>query len=579
LFTSVPLYDTFGLGFFDQVDGSNREDILLNQFDVIVVGGGLAGVCAAEQALRTGAKTALVTKGWLGGIGVRGSGASGSGTSEGGVPAFFRLLDKSFDADSFRDMIINAGLGVVDRDMVSLFVDEFVKMKSTAEEIMSFYQQPGPFSLGTPLVHTYLDFVRKRAKICCQTTAAQLLVKDNVCNGTLCVDESSGETFPLYGKAVILAAGGDAGLFSVNVHPECVSGDGYALGLKGGAEAINLEFMQIFTMTTAPTRNLIHFLNEEYLSSLYNVEREEFLSRYLPEGITLDECIRENILHAPFSVRDKASRYLAIGIVEEIKAGRATPSGGIYVDLRDCTSFRHTRQDHFFRYRGIDASAHPVEVSMGFQCCNGGLRVNRKMETTVAGLFAAGENAGGLHGADRLGGNMLAGCIISGRIAAEQATLYARNRACAEQLPYQPKELIAGKPDLAGEYAHLIMEIRQSAWDNLLVIKSESSINRFRARIDEICQEARTIAGNPAAVPVEVENLLILGNALAKTALERKESRGGFYREDYPVPAQGRPEAHILALSEAGEVALRKKVLDTQWDPGFQNRLGEERWG
>ena len=317
----ILLCDTLGLECFDQDAGLNREGILMNQFDVIVVGGGLAGVCAAEQALRTGAKTALVTKGWMGGIGVRGSGASGCGASEGGVPAFFRLLEKSFDADSFQDMIINAGLGVVERDMVSFFVEEFVKMKSTAEEIMSCYQQPGPFSLGVPLVRTYLDFVRKRANIYCQTTVAQLLIKDNVCNGTLCVDESTGETFPLYGKAVILAAGGDAGLFSVNVHPECVSGDGYALGLKAGAEAINLEFMQIFTMTTAPTRNLIHFMNEEYLSSLYNIERKEFLSRYLPEGITLAECIRENILHAPFSVRDKASRYLAIGIVEEIKAG------------------------------------------------------------------------------------------------------------------------------------------------------------------------------------------------------------------------------------------------------------------
>jgi succinate dehydrogenase/fumarate reductase flavoprotein subunit len=271
--------------------------------------------------------------------------------------------------------------------------------------------------------------------------------------------------------------------------------------------------------------------------------------------------------------------YLAIGIVGEIKAGRATPSGGIYVDLRDYPSFRDTPQDHFFRYRGIDASSHPIEVSVGFQCCNGGLRINKKMETTVEGLFAAGENASGLHGADRLGGNMLAGCIISGRMAGEQAAEYAQKCACTEHLPYQPMEWITGKPDMARDYAHLIMEIRQSAWDNLLVIKSESSINRFHARIDEICEKARRIAGNPTAVPVEVESLLILGKALAKTALERKESRGGFYREDYPNPAKGRPEAHIITLSEAGEVALYKEVLDPQWNSDFQNSLDKERWG
>jgi succinate dehydrogenase/fumarate reductase flavoprotein subunit len=78
---------------------------------------------------------------------------------------------------------------------------------------------------------------------------------------------------------------------------------------------------------------------------------------------------------------------------------------------------------------------------------------------------------------------------------------------------------------------------------------------------------------------VEVENLLILGKALAKTTLEREESRGGFYREDYPVPAQGLPEVHLLALSEAGEVALRREVFDPQWDPDLENGLDKERWG
>jgi len=551
----------------------------VNQFDVIVVGGGLAGICAAQQALRSGAKTALVSKGWIGGIGVRGAGASGCGTSEGGVPAFFRLLEEPFDADRFQDMIINAGLGVVERDMVSFFVEEFTKLKPEAEEIMSCYQQPGPFSLGVPLLRTYLNSVRRGAAIYGQTTVAQVLTQEGLCHGVLCVDESTGERFPLYSKAVILAAGGDAGLFSVNVHPECVSGDGYALGLRAGAEAINLEFMQIFSMTSAPTRNLIHFMHEEHLSCLYNAEEQEFLSHYLPEGITQEECIRENTLHAPFSVRDRASRYLAIGIVEEIKAGRGTSSGGIYVDLRNCPSFRGTAQDHFFRYRGIDVSARPVEVSMGFQCCNGGLRTNRNMETTVAGLYAAGENAGGFHGADRLGGNMLAGCMISGRIAGEQAAGYAQAHACAEQLPCPTKTSLAERPELMSVYAPLIMTVRQSAWDNLLVIKSASSIKCFQARLEEVHSEARNIAGNPDAIPVELENLLVLSSALAKSSLDRKESRGGFYREDYPSATQGRPETHVLSLSEAGEVVLRREVLDPQWNPEFQDSLAKERWG
>ena len=123
------------------------------------------------------------------------------------------------------------------------------------------------------------------------------------------------------------------------------------------------------------------------------------------------------------------------------------------------------------------------------------------------------------------------------------------------------------------------MGIRQSAWDDLLVIKSKSSIDHFHSRVEEICQEAQRIAVNPDALPVEVENLLILAKAIAATSLERKESRGGFYREDYPAAVPSVPEAHIITLSEGGEVALRKKVLDTQWNPDFQNSLDKERWG
>jgi succinate dehydrogenase/fumarate reductase flavoprotein subunit len=201
------------------------------------------------------------------------------------------------------------------------------------------------------------------------------------------------------------------------------------------------------------------------------------------------------------------------------------------------------------------------------------------METTVEALFAAGENAGGFHGADRLGGNMLAGCIISGRIAGKNAAKFSKKRSRADQLSWQPVASIAGNPEFSRDYSRFITEIRRSAWDDILVIKSEDSIKRFKSRIDEIAREAHKAAGRPNTIPVEVKHLLILAKAIAATTVERKESRGGFYREDYPLAAQGTPETHLLALTEAGEVILRKQVLDPQWNPLSQNGLDNERWG
>jgi len=548
---------------------------MINSFDVIVVGAGVAGIYAAEQALRSGAKTALVCKGRVGEVGRRGSGASQCGATERGIPAFFRLLDDEFDAEDFTEMIINGGLGLVEREMVSFFVEEFVKMQSSADEIMSRYSQPGAATLGTPLIRPHLEFLQKNTEVYDRTSAVELLTREGTCCGVLCVDEVGGETFPLYGKTVILAAGSDAGLFSVNVHPDCVTGDGYALGLKAGAEAINLEFMQIFAMSTTPTRNLIHFTKEEHLASLTNGLGEEFLTSYLPDGITREECVRQNILHAPFSVRDEASRYLAIGIVEEIKAGRGTSSGGVYVDLRDCDSKRDPVQEHFLKSRGIDVSSAPIEITMGFQCCNGGLRVNRKMETTLPGLYAAGENAGGLHGADRLGGNMLTGCMISGKVAGEQAAQHASKIGTPEQIPFKPVRLLAHDPDQRKRYAPLLKRLRQSAWENLLVVRSKSSVKRFEEQMKEITEQS--LPHFPT--PIELENLLILGKALSRATLEREESRGGFYREDYPDPVPTVPSANVIAISESGEVSLRKEILDPLWDPESRDILGKERWG
>ncbi len=556
-----------------------------DDYDVVVVGGGLAAVSAAKWAVESGANVALVTRGWLGSIGVRGSGASSCGATEHGAPSFNRLTDCSFDPDEFQQKIINAGLGLISREKVRLFVEEFVKLQPQAKEVASLYNQPGPYTLGTPLIHHYLAQIKDKITTIPHTTVARILVHDGVCGGICCIHEKSGETFSLRAKAVILAAGGSAGLFSTHVHPECVSGDGYVLGLLAGAKLVNLEFMQIFSMTTAPTRNLIHFWKPEFLHSVKNAHGEAFIVNYLPQGISLEQCIQENMLHNPFSVRDEASRYLGIGITKEIQAGRGSPAGGVYIDLRNCPSFIASRQYYFLRYRGIDAVRIPLEVSMGFQCCNGGLVVDNDMATETVGLYAAGENAGGFHGADRLGGNMLSGCVISGKLAGQAAAAYSRKATMLSSIE-EPKivSLLGNQPhitpDQRGAYQQMIQEIREMAQNQLLLIKSREGLEKTRQKLDDLTVKAVVVAGSPKQLPIELENMLLLSRALWLATTSREESRGGFYREDFPGPnLTTKPKTHIVSLEQSGNIKLANVIADPEWDPDYQNKLTNKRWG
>lgn len=561
------------------------------EFDVLVVGGGLAAISAARWALEGGVRVALVTRGWLGSIGVRGSGASSCGTTEYGKPSISRLVGSgSFDPDKFSQMIINAGLGLVSRGKVQLFVDELLKFQPQAKEINNLYHQPGPYTLGTPLIHHYLAQIRDKITIIPNTTVARLFVKDDICGGVLCIDEKSGESFTLQAKAVILAAGGNAGLFSTHVHPECVTGDGYILGLMAGETLTNLEFMQIFSMTTAPNRNLIHFWKPEYLEIIKNAEGEEFVEKYLPPGITLEQCLHENVMHAPFSVRDRASRYLGVSIAKEVQSGRGTPSGGVFVDLRSSPSFMSSRQYRFLKYKGIDAAKAPLEIGMGFQCCNGGLKVDDRMAAATLGLYAAGENAGGFHGADRLGGNMLSGCVISGKLAGQAAASYSKKTTHPAFTQVRQDQLgivsLLGTrsqvpPELRNTYHRMIYDIREVAQHHMLLIKNKKGLEQAQKRLDEIEEKAAAAAaGTHGQIPIELGNMLLLSRSLLLATSSREESRGGFYREDFPeMDAKAKPKISRISLNQDGKIALTSEVVDPEWDLDFQNTLSDERWG
>ncbi|HOV64754.1 MAG TPA: FAD-binding protein, partial [Spirochaetia bacterium] len=327
---------------------------------------------------------------------------------------------------------------------------------------------------------------------------------------------------------------------------------------------------------------LFHAWSKDVLRDMRNSTGRLFLSDYLPQGIDIETCLEENIRHAPFSTRDPASRYLSIAIVQEILAGRGTEHGGILLDGRG-VSFPEV-QAAFLRYRGIDPAESPVEVSVGHQCSDGGVRIDEDGSTGITGLYACGEAASGMHGADRIGGNMLAAAVIFGMrsgIAAAKNSASAERKAVSlsdtrSRISAVPKR---GRFPLRG----VLSRLKESSFRNLLVVKSEESLKRYLAELDSLRDELMEVAisENPRDMILfrELENLLLCGEATALSALARKENRGGHYREDaIPWNENEPPLVSFIRSEPSGRLSVNRDVIDREFisDPAD---LSLERWG
>lgn len=396
-------------------------------FDVLVVGGGAAGSCAAAAALARGAHVCLAVKGYYAQVGMRGAGASACGNTEHGLPRLPNIPGIMYQPEQMVEHAIKAGLGMADRKLVYLLAEKADDTRKELDDWGCVFSTFGAAGLGFPFVRAVEKKIRSEAVVLENTMIYDLLIRDGECIGAQGID-NRGNIVVIHAKAVILAAGGDAQLFSHNVHPSCCTGDGYAMALRAGAPLVNMEFMQIFTATVFPTRNLVHTWRAEQLEHLFNRDSQYFLEDYLPPGISADSCRKENIRHAPFSTRDAASRYLAVGIVKEILAGRGTKHGGVYLDLHHSSHVIKPAVLEFLRYKGVEPEKSPLEITMAHQCSNGGMVVDGNAMTSIPGLFGAGEAITGTHGADRIGGNMLAQCAVFGRIAGIEAAKFAVDR-------------------------------------------------------------------------------------------------------------------------------------------------------
>jgi succinate dehydrogenase/fumarate reductase flavoprotein subunit len=562
-----------------------------HETDVVVVGGGGAALRAALEARRAGARVTVVTKGRLGTTGATAFGVA----SLAGFAVPDGAGDPSDNPDVHFDDIMRSGAGCADPKLVRILVDEAqaaaAALQSWGVDFMKgpdgkilvamgdFASKPRNrkiYGHGRPIVLALKKACAEAGVVVMENTVVFDLIRDGSgCSGLLAID-LSGALHAVAASATVLGTGGAGQLFEYSLSPPDVTGDGYALAYRVGAELANMEFMQAGFGLIHPFTNIIMAWFWLLRPKLTNRLGEEFLDRYLPPGTDRETCFWAKVRHYPFTSQD-ASRYLEIAAKQEIEAGRGTERRGIFLDLRHVSEAERIPpgsdiaamwpvSKEWFRSKGVDVMSRPLELGIFGHAINGGIRIDENAQSSILGLYATGETSAGPYGADRLGGNMLLNCQVFGARAGHHAALSARGRqpgiseARGRDFADQMKSLL-GRPG-ARSVAEVKREIKKTMSRHVLVIRSGSGLEACLERLQAIREElVPTLAIGTAKDLIgflEVRNLLAAGELMTRAALMRTETRGGHFREDFPERDDEAWACPIFIRCEGGKACLSK---------------------
>lgn len=536
--------------------------------DVLVIGGGGAACRAALAAHDQGARVLMVMKGTVGE-----SGATVHNVAE---IASFNVANGSLDPEDTTDChwqdIMKAGLGMTDPDLARILVEGAERAKADLEnwglsfarkENGSYLIVHGCYSSrprahiikghGVPIVRTLMKEIRKREINSIDSVMiSHLLVEDGNCYGALGLHEKEGTEIVIEAGATILATGGAGQLFKHNLNPQDITGDGAALAYEAGAELMNMEFMQMGLGSLKPVANIINAWLMEAGPKLLNSDGKAFLHSHLPPSVD-EEMVLGAKNHYPFSSRD-VSKYIEISIMKEIWRGKGSKHDGIFLDFSQVED-RVSRLDErgivrqmwpvtrdWFSKRGVDLKKETLEVTLFGHALNGGLVINTEGETSIRGLFAAGEVAAGPHGADRLGGNMMITCQVFGNLAGINGARRAADRGLEGPNEDQIKACIQSLKetynDGTQELSTLRGELAEAMWLSMGVVRNEHNMMKTQKRIEDLSErlkeDGKIRTPEDVKLALELKHLLQVANLMVTAALQRRESRGSHYREDYP---------------------------------------------
>jgi L-aspartate oxidase len=399
-----------------------------------------------------------------------------------------------------------------------------------------------------------------------------LLDENGRCIGALARDESN-RRIVIQSCATILATGGAGRLFELSLNPSDITGDGYAFGLRAGAELVNLEFMQAGFGILGPRMNAIFQYWLWELQPILTTETgESFLDRYIPAGLSLDALMVAKARHFPFSVSD-ISRHMEIGVQSFINEERDHHrEGAVWMSLSGIEGRVQALPEGDNLRRMWDLSREMllsagVNLSSRFRVApfahamNGGLVIDQFGRTSVEGLYAVGEVAGGPHGADRIGGNMFPAGQVFAERAGLHAALSARERSCGTSI-IAPRPPNTSGPQGAAiapqEVGELTRNLQRQASRALLVVREAKPLRLFASAADNLA--TRLEGTNPDelnAAGMELRSLVTTGRVMARAALLREESRGGHYRRDFSEKRAEWNTRIFLKLNAKGDIGHR----------------------
>jgi len=553
-------------------------------YDVLIVGAGGAGLRAAIEASNVGCKVGVVCKSLLG--------KAHTVMAEGGMAAAMANVDERDNwrvhfADTMR-----GGQYLNNWRMAELHAKEAPERVKELEAWGALFDRTKDGRIlqrnfgghryprlahvgdrtGLELIRTLQDHgIHSGMEVHMEHTVVELLTDSGRVSGAFAYDRERGRFKLLRAKAIVLATGGIGRSFRVTSNSWEYTGDGHALAYRVGAVLKDMEFVQFHPTGMVWPPSVAGILVTEGVRGeggiLKNSEGRRFMFDDIPdlykhqtadnpeEGWRYVRGDRNARRPPELLTRDHVARC----ITREIKAGRGSPHGGVYLDIAWIKEKLPNAEEHikrklpsmyhqFSKLAGIDITKEPMEVGPTTHYVMGGIEVDGDSQmSSFPGLFAAGECASGLHGANRLGGNSLSDLLVFGKRAGEHAAKFARENgevsvddsavAAAERRALEPLER-DGKGENPYQIQHELQEMMQS---HVGIVRHEEEMLEAIERIADFRTRAANAAppGNREYNPgwhtaLDLSNLMIVAEAIARSAASRKESRGAHARADFP---------------------------------------------